>query len=184
MATTALFDHATGKALQSTMSLQGVARLAVCTSLPLGLFGLMNLGVAALGGMPVFFSPFGLSHSGGAVIHLVQLGLLGAAFWALTERGRAGSETFWLVSLISLYAVLPFVTPLLDALQLGLACTALWLFTLATLIRVGATSRLAGCLIAPTLALTGLSAALGLTLAAAYSPPFALLHHGNAQAPA
>lgn len=183
MATTAMLDQAANGHLTNSVP-QAAARLVVCASLPLGVFGLTHLFADTVGVFPFFFAPFGLPHWGGAILHLVQLALLGAAFWALTERVSRGSARQWLIGLTGLYILLPFVTPMLDSLQLGLVCTALFLGTLATMRRVGPAAPLAGWLMAPMLAVTGISAALGLTMAAAYSPPFALMQSGHTQAPA
>ncbi|GAB5427594.1 MAG: hypothetical protein Devi2KO_10530 [Devosia indica] len=184
MATTAMLDQAAHGHQDTNTAPQAAARLVVCTSLPLGMFGLAHLGASAIGLFPVFFAPFGLPNWGGAVMHLVQLALLGSAFWALTERLTRGTARQWLIGLTAFYVFLPFFTPLLDSLQLGLVCTALFLGTMATMRRIGPAAPLAGWLMAPMLAATGISAALGLTIAAAYSPPFALMQSGHTQPPA
>ena len=176
------FDVGAGHGhLDTGTSLQSAARLVVCASLPLGFFGLAHFAADAIGQFPIFFAPFGMPHWGGAVLHLAQLALLGAAFWALTEQATRGTARQWLIGLTALYILLPFVTPLLDSQQLGLICTALFLGTLATIRRVGRAAPVAGWLMAPMLAITGTSAALGLTMAAAYSPPFALMQSGHTQ---
>ncbi|MEQ9637069.1 MAG: hypothetical protein RLW68_13395 [Devosia marina] len=181
MATTAMLDQAAHGHLDTMTASQSAARLVVCVSLPLGAFGLIHLAAGAFGMFPNFFAPFGLPHWGGAALHLVQLALLGAAFWALTEQVVRGTARQWLIGLTILYSLLPFFTPLLDSLQLGLVCTAMFLSTLAAIQRVGSAAPLAGWLMAPMLALTGTGAALGLTIAAAYSPPFALMQSGHTQ---
>lgn len=169
--------HSTSAAMRSALA------LFICSALPLGLFGLAELGAGTLGISSFFFAPFGMTVWMGAALHLAQLALLGAAFWAVSETGSTGSARFWLAGLIAAYIVLPYATPALDSLQLGLVCTALFLLALATLRRVGAASPLAGWMMAPMLAVLGFSAAMGLAVAAAYSPPFALTQ-GNQGAPA
>lgn len=183
MATTAMLDQADHGHLH-THALQAAARLVVCTSLPLGIFSLVHLSASAIGLFPIFFAPFGLPTWGGAVMHLLQLALLGGAFWALTEKATRGTARQWLIGLTAFYVLLPFFTPLLNSLQLGLVCTALFLGTMATIRRVGPAAPMAGWMMAPMLAVTGTSAALGLTMAAAYSPPFALMQSGQSQPPA
>ncbi len=183
MATTAMLDQADHGHLH-THALQAAARLVVCTSLPLGMFGLVHLSASAIGLFPIFFAPFGLPTWGGAVMHLLQLALLGGAFWALTEKATRGTARQWLIGLTAFYILLPFFTPLINSLQLGLVCTALFLGTMATIRRVGPAAPMAGWMMAPMLAVTGTSAALGLTMAAAYSPPFALMQSGQSQPPA
>jgi hypothetical protein len=142
---------------------------------PLGLFGLVNLGAEALGILPLYFSPFGLPGWVGAAAHLAQLGMLGGAFLALTHKGQEGSARHWLTGFILAYIALPFITPPLDSLQLSLVCTSLFVVGFASAIRVAAVSKLAAGLMALPLAILGLSATMGLALAAAFTPPFALV---------
>lgn len=143
-----------------------------------GLFGLVNLGAEALGVMPLYFAPFGLPGWAGAAAHLAQLALLGAAYGALIPLA-ARRARIWLALLILLYIALPFLTAPLDSLQLSLVCTIVLLLGLATLRRAGEASPLAGWLLVPMLAIVGFSAAMGLVLTAAYSPPFALIQTQN-----
>jgi hypothetical protein len=159
-----------------------ILALTVCTGLPLGLFGLVNLGADALGHLPLFFSPFGLPGWAGAVLHLVQLALLGAAFWALTRRGEGGSARFWLVGLTLAYILLPYITPPLDSLQLTAVCSLLFLLALGTVTRVGAASSRAGWLMSPMVFVIGVSAAMGLAISLAFAPPFALVQAQQAPA--
>lgn len=147
----------------------------ICTGLPLGLFGLLNLGGEAIGILPLFFAPFGLPGWVGAIAHLGQLALLGSAYWALTQRKSRSPARLWLIALMAGYIALPFITPPLDSLQLSLVCTGLFLASVATISRVGAVSPLAGWMMAPMLAVIGFSATMGLAIAAAYAPPFALM---------
>ena len=182
MATTATLDQVRSGQAVLGAGLARSARLVAHAALPVGAFGFVNFLAIAFGHEPIFFAPFGLPHWAGAMAHLAQLGLLGAAFWALSERPGHAAARNWLIGLTGLYIALPFLTPLLDALQLTLACTALFLVALATMVRLGAVSRLASFMVAPMLVIVGLSAALGLALAAAYTPPFALTQTGQAQA--
>lgn len=184
MATAAIPRQAVHGQLDFIAALQDTARFFACASLPLGGFALAYLGAGAIGLSPVFFTPFGLPHWIGVILHLAQLGLLGAAFWALAERSGHGAVGHWLIGLGAIYIAMPFLAPMLDTLQLSLACTALFLAALATIRRAGAVSPLAGWLMSPMLAVTATSAALGLIMAAAYTPPFALMQTGHAQPPA
>lgn len=173
MATTAVLQTAPKGNDIDAGSWQSARALLVCSTLPPGLFGLAHLVAEASGLMPLFFTPFGLPNWLGAAAHLSQLGLLGAAYWAVTQRVPASPARFWLIALGTIYLALPFLTPVLDSVALAMLCTAIMLLVLATAARVGAVSRLAGWLLAPMLALVGLSAATGLAVAA-YAPPFAL----------
>ncbi|MBE7733112.1 hypothetical protein [Devosia faecipullorum] len=143
-----------------------------------GLFGLVNLGAEALGVMPLYFAPFGLPGWLGAAAHLAQLALLGAAYGVLVPLA-ARRARIWLAVLTLIYVALPFLTAPLDSLQLSLFCTAVLLVGLATLRRAGEASSLAGWLLTPMLAIVGFSAAMGLVLTAAYTPPFALIQGQN-----
>jgi hypothetical protein len=154
----------------------------VAAGLPLGLFGLVNLGAEALGVLPLFFAPFGIPGWVGAVIHLAQLSFLGIAFWAVSRQSAERSPLIWLSVLTGAYILLPFITPPLDSLQLSIICSTLFLVSLAGIHRVGKVSALAGWLMAPALAILGFSATMGLALAAAYAPPFALMQ-GQQPAP-
>jgi len=176
MATTALFSAPLAPADNTGLRLG--ATILVSAALAAGLFGLVHLGLTAFGLLPFFFAPFGLPHWAGSAIHLAQLALLGAAFGALLPVA-ARPARFWLAGLIAAYIALPFVAATLDSLQLSLVCTFVLLLGLATLRRVGAQSKLAGWLMTPMLAIVGVSAAMGLTLAAAYTPPFALVQGQN-----
>jgi hypothetical protein len=176
MATTALYSAPLAPA--DSTDLRMGATILVSAALAAGLFGLVHLGLTFFGLLPFFFAPFGLPHWAGSAIHLAQLALLGAAFGAL-QPVTTRPARFWLAGLIAAYIALPFVAAMLDSLQLSLVCTFVLLLGLATLRRVGAQSKLAGWLMTPMLAIVGVSAALGLTLAAAYTPPFALVQGQN-----
>lgn len=147
--------------------------LLIAAGLPLGLFGLANLAAEAVGLMPLFFAPFGLPGWLGAVAHLAMLPLLGAAGWIATRKGDI-SLHLWLGALMAGVIAVPFITAPLDSLQMSIVSVGLFLLTLATIQRVGKASRTAGWLLVPVLGWLGLSAALGMVLAAAWTPPFAL----------
>lgn len=159
-----------------------VASFAVAMGLPIGLFGLVNLGAESVGMLPLFFAPFGIAGWIGAAAHLAQLSFFGIAFWAVLRATDDRRPLAWLAAVTGAYILLPFITPSLDSLQLSLICSTLFLVTLAGLQRVGKVSKLAGWLMTPTLAIVGFSATMGLALAAAYSPPFALMQ-GQQPAP-
>lgn len=173
MATTATFDF-TGSSHVRGTRLSNAVLFVVCAGLPLGLFGLVNLGAEAAGILPLYFSPFGLPGWFGAAAHLVQLGVLGIAFWALVQNHAARSPRLWLGAFTLAYILLPFITPPLDSLQLAILCSGLFLVGLAAALRVGRASILAGWLMTPTLAIVGFSATMGLVLSVAFTPPFAL----------
>ena len=173
MATAATFHSARPGLHADRSAWEQSLALFVYAGLPLGLFGLLHLGAEALGLMPLFFTPFGLPTWTGAAAHLAQLALVGAAYWAVTQANVTGRARPWLIALAAAYLVLPFATPMLDSLMLALVCTLLLLLVVATTIRAGSESLLAGWMLAPMLAMVGLSAAMGLAVAA-YAPPFAL----------
>lgn len=183
MATTALINTATRPHAIRVVDLRGALVLVGLTGLPVGLFGLVNLAAEAFGILPMFFSPFGLPGWAGGAVHLMQLALLGAAFWALHVAAAPRSPKLWLATLIGAYIALPFLTPPLDSLQLSLLCTSLFLLALATIHRVGKITPLAGWLISPMLVVVGVSATMGLVLTAAYTPPFALIQGQNPAPP-
>lgn len=183
MATTALLTNAVPGRRSPIVNLRTVLTVCACAALAPGLFGLVNLGAEAFGILPLFFAPFSLPGWVGGAAHLTQLAMLGAAYGALTLVS-APRARLWLAALIAAYIALPFVTPPLDSLQLSLVCTGVFLFGLATLIRVGKASPLAGWLLAPTLTVVGFSASMGLVLSVAYTPPFALVQGNGAPTPA
>jgi hypothetical protein len=182
MATTALFDNAVPGRRSAVADLRAILTVLACAALAPGLFGLVNLGAEALGILPLFFAPFGMPGWIGGAAHLTQLAMLGAAYGALILVS-APRARLWLAALIAAYIALPFITPPLDSLQLSLVCTGVFLLGLATLIRVGKASPLAGWLLAPTLAIVGFSASMGLVLSVAYSPPFALIQGNGTPTP-
>lgn len=183
MATTANLVSALRQPHHASIGLSAALSVLAGAALAPGLFGLANLGAEMLGLMPLFFAPFGLPGWAGAIAHLAQLALLGAAYGALIPLA-AHRARIWLAVLILAYIALPFLTAPLDSLQLSLVCTMVLLMGLATLRRVGDASSLAGWLLTPMLAIVGFSAAMGLVLTAAYSPPFALVQNQNPATPA
>lgn len=174
MATTATFDLVRDDRPQTAARPHGALTLLAAAGLPVAALGIAQMAAEELAVIPFFFAPFGLPYWVGQVGHAVQLAMLGAAFWMLVQREQTTSARYWLLGLIAAYVALPFVTPMLDALQLSFICTALFLLGAATLRRVGKVSKAAGWLMAPPLAIVGLSATMGLAVAA-YAPPFALM---------
>jgi hypothetical protein len=173
MATTAVFQSAhEGRGAEASTWPESLS-LFVFAAVPLGLFGLIHLVAESMGLLPFFFTPFGLPNWTGATAHLTQLALVGAAFWAIVQKRPTSRTRLWIIALGAAYIALPFVTPLLDSVLLALVCTMMFLLIVATTTRVGAVSRLGGWLLAPMLFMVGLSAAMGLAVAA-YAPPFAL----------
>ncbi len=163
------------------VSAASLLSFVICTGLPLGLFGLVNLGAEAMGYQPLFFAPFGLPGWLGAAAHLALLPLLGASAWCVL---RAGSKpaAHWLAAFIALLIGLPFAVAPLDSLALCILVLAILLVGFGTLNRVAAASRAGAWLMAPALLWLGVSALLGMAMAVAWSPPFALIQ--SPQAPA
>lgn len=156
--------------------------LVLSATLPLAVFVICN-GIAELNGfLPLFFSPLGLPGWSGAVLHLGALPLFGLARWMVARRGAAGrSAGWWLVALMAGTIGFPFLVMPLDALQLALAAFALLVIGLGAMVRVAAVDARAALVMAPGLAWMGFSAFVGLSFAAAWSPPFAVT---NSQAAA
>jgi hypothetical protein len=173
MATTAVFQSAHQCSRAEASAWPESLSLFVFAAVPLGLFGLIHLVAESMGVLPFFFAPFGLPHWTGATAHLTQLALVGAAYWAIMQQRPTSRTRFWLIALGAAYIALPFVTPMLDSMLLAVVCTLMFLLIIATMMRVGRESKLGGWLLAPMLAMVGLSAAMGLAVAA-YAPPFAL----------
>lgn len=149
--------------------------LVLSGALPLSVFVIVH-GLAQLAGvMPLFFAPFGLPGWLGAVLHIGSLPLFGIARWMVAQNGDAGRRAgWWLVGLMAGTIGLPFVAAPLDPLLLSAGTVLLVLVGMATGLRVAAVSPLAGLIMLPGLAWMGLSAFVGLSLAAGWSPPFGL----------
>jgi hypothetical protein len=149
--------------------------LVLSAALPLAVFVIAN-GIAELNGtLPLFFSPLGLPGWVGAVLHLGALPLFGAARWMVAGRGRAGQRAgWWIVALIAGTISFPFVVAPLDSLMLSLVALALLVVGLGAMVRAGAVDPKAALVMAPGMAWMGFSAFIGLSFAAAWSPPFAV----------
>lgn len=149
--------------------------LVLSAALPLAVFVIFN-GVAEISGvMPLFFAPFGLPGWVGAILHLGALPLFGIARWMVARRSEAGQRAgWWIVALMAGVITFPFIVAPLDPLMLSLASCALLLLGLGTMVRVGAVDAQAALLMAPGMAWMGFSALVGLSFAAAWSPPFAV----------
>lgn len=156
------------------VSAASLLSFVICTGLPLGLFGLVNLGAEAMGYQPLFFAPFGLPGWLGAVAHLALLPMLGAAAWCVL-RADSKPAAHWLAGFIALLIGLPFAVAPLDSLALCMLVLTVLLVGFATLHRVSAASRAGAWLMAPALLWLGISALMGMAMAVAWSPPFALI---------
>jgi hypothetical protein len=159
-----------------------VLGLVLSAALPLAVFVIAN-GLAELNGMvPLFFSPFGLPGWVGGVLHLGSLPLFGATRWMVSRHGDAGRKAgWWVVALMAGTIVLPFLVNPLDSLVLTILAFALLVIGLGALVRVAALDSKAALLMAPGMAWMGFSAFVGLSFAAAWSPPFAVTNsHGGA----
>lgn len=148
--------------------------LAIAGGLPLGLFGLVNLAGEGFGILPLFFSPFALPGWLGAGVHLSLLFLIGTSA-GMAWQGGGRTMIAWVGALVVGMIAFPFLAPWLDSLQLSLYVVGLLLLCGATAYRVSLHAPLAGLLMLPTLMWLGVGAALGLTMAAAWTPPFALM---------
>ena len=144
-------------------------------ALPISVFVIVN-GLAELAGvLPLFFAPFGIAGWLGAAVHIGSLPLFGIARWMVAGQGGAGRRAgWWLVGLMAGTIAMPFVVGPLDSLMLSLLATVLLLVGLGTLVRVARVSPRAALVMAPGMAWMGLSACVGLSLAAGWSPPFSL----------
>lgn len=161
----------------SVVNFGAFARLALAAVLPLAAFSAVNFFAEAAGIEPRFFSPAGLPGWAGAGIHLALLFSIGLAIGLAAAKST--KVLVWGVALIAAVVVFPFVAAPLDSLGLALMMSFILLLTLATAIRVAETSRLGGWLMMPALLWLGFGAALGLAVAAAWSPPFALITAQN-----
>lgn len=151
--------------------------LVLSAALPLAVFVIAN-GVAELSGfLPLFFSPFGLPGWVGGVLHIGCLPLFGVARWMVAERGRAGRTAgWWLVALMAGTIAFPFVVMPLNSLMLSVVAMTLLLVGLSAAARTAMVSTRAALVMLPGLAWMGLSAFVGLSFVAGWSPPFALTH--------
>lgn len=165
------------KILRPAASLAGFARLALAAALPLAAFSAVNFLAQAIGIEPRFFSPAGLPGWAGAAIHLAVLFSIGLAIGLAEAKG--GKVLPWGVALLLAVIIFPFFAAPLDSLTLALVMACVLLLTLATAIRVASVSRLGGWLMVPALCWLGFAAALGLAIATAWSPPFALITAQN-----
>jgi hypothetical protein len=159
-----------------------LARLGLAAILPLAAFGGVNVLGEAVGMQPYFFSPAGLPGWAGAAIHLALLFLVGLAVGLAAESNR--SVLPWGVALVAAMIAFPFPAAALDSLALALVMTSVMLIALAASLRIAQSSSLGGWLMVPVLIWIGFGAALGLAVAAAWSPPFALITAQNPAPPA
>jgi len=164
----------------SKLALGSLARLALITALPLAAFGGTNFAAEAAGLQPLFFSPGGLPGWAGASLHLVLLFTIGLALALTYETGRRGRKVMpWGVAFVAGMIVFPFVAGYIDAFALALVMTGVLILGLATGLRIAKVSRAGSWLMIPSLLWVGFGAVLGLAVAAAWSPPFALITAQN-----
>ncbi|MCR6671845.1 hypothetical protein [Devosia ginsengisoli] len=149
--------------------------LVLSAAMPLAVFVIAN-GIAELNGLlPLFFSPLGLPGWMGAVLHLGCLPLFGVARWMVAGRGLAGQRAgWWIVALMAGMIGFPFVVAPLDSMTLSMVAFALLILGLGAMIRAGNVEPRAAMMMAPGMAWMGFSAFVGLSFAAAWSPPFAV----------
>ncbi len=150
---------------------------ALAGATPLALFGLTNVVADLMGGMPLFFAPFGLPGWMGGALHLLGLPLYGMAAFMVARQGPQGLRAAgWVVALIVATIAFPFFVAPLDSLVLAMVTMALLALGLASLGRVAKVSPRAGLLMVPGLAWMGTSALVGLAYTAGWTPPFAPLN--------
>jgi len=156
--------------------------MVLSATLPLAVYVIVN-GMAQLYGVQsLFFAPFGLPGWVGAALHLACLPLFGIARWMVAGRSPEGdTASKWVIALMAGTIVFPFVVAPLDSLMLSILAFGLLVVGLAAAIRVAAVDRKAALVMAPGMAWMGFSAFVGLSFAAAWSPPFAVTNgHGAA----
>lgn len=174
---------ATGKAISIPAEHSGlldvdrhdVLGLTLSIALPISVLVVAN-GFAQISGVvPVFFVPFGLPAWVGAAALAGGLALFGVARWIVADRGSRGvTAGWWIVALMAGVIAFPFLVASLDSIMLGLVSMVILLVGIAASLRTAEVSRRAGWLMAPGLVWLGLSAMVGLSLAAAWTPPFAV----------
>ncbi len=154
--------------------------LALSAALPLAMFVIVNGSVQAAGGQALFFAPFGLPGWLGAALHLGTLPLFGVARWMVAGHGETGrSANRWIVALLVSAIAFPFLVGLLDTLMISIVSFAMFILALSSMARAAAVDRKAALVMAPAMAWMGFSAFIGLSFAAAWSPPFAVTNsHG------
>jgi tryptophan-rich sensory protein len=132
--------------------------------------------------MPLFFAPFGLPGWAGCALYLAALPIYGIARWMVAEKSADGASAgWWLVALMAGTIVFPFIVAPLDSLALAIISMGLLMVGLGAGIRTARVSRLAGLVMLPGLAWMGLSAFVGLSFVAGWTPPFGLTN-ANANA--
>ena len=166
-------DHSSIHKTAHAVDFGALTRLGLIAVLPLAAFGGVNVLGEAVGLQPYFFSPAGLPGWAGAAIHLALLFFVGLAIGLAADKNRAVLP--WGIALVAAMIAFPFPAAALDSLALALVMTLVMLIAIATSIRIAQASRLGGWLMVPVLIWIGFGAALGLAVAAAWSPPFALI---------
>lgn len=154
--------------------------LVLSAGLPMAVFVIAN-GMAEFSGVrPLFFAPFGLSGWLAATLHIGSLPLFGIARWMVAGRGRQGRvASWWLVALMAGTIAFPFLVVRLDSLMLSIVAMAVLIIGLSAAARTASVSRLAALVMLPGLGWMGLSAFVGLSFVAGWSPPFALTNSHN-----
>jgi tryptophan-rich sensory protein len=154
---------------------QDALGLLLSAALPLAAYMVFN-GIAQVNAVtPLFFAPFGMPGWAGAVLYLMALPLFGVARWMVAEKSEAGANAgWWLVALMAGTIVFPFIVAPLDSLMLSIISMSLLVVGLGAAIRTAKVSHLAGLVMLPGLAWLGLSAFVGLSFVAGWTPPFGL----------
>ena len=155
--------------------------LLLSAALPLAAYMVFHGFAAFNSAMPLFFAPFGLPGWAGCALYLIALPLYGIARWLVAAKGLDGAKAgWWLVALMAGTIVFPFVVAPLDSLALSIVSMSLLIAALGAGVRVAKVSPLAGAIMLPGLAWMGLSAFVGLSFVAGWTPPFGLTYaNGN-----
>ncbi|WP_108397942.1 hypothetical protein [Devosia submarina] len=186
MATITAASYATKSQSVLDVNRHDVLGFLLSAVLPVAAYMVFN-GVAQLNAVtPLFFAPFGMPGWMGAALYLMALPLFGIARWMVAPKGEAGANAgWWLVALMAGTIVFPFIVAPLDSLMLSIMSMSLLIVGLGAAIRTAKVSHLAGVVMLPGLAWLGLSAFVGLSFVAGWTPPFGLTNaNANVNAPA
>lgn len=175
MATITAAQYSTQSKSMLDANRHDVLGLLLSAALPLAAYVVFN-GFASLNNVvPLFFAPFGLPGWVGCALHLMALPLYGIARWLVAEKGEAGAKAgWWLVALMAGTIVFPFIVAPLDSLAVSIISMSLLIAALGAGVRTAKVSHLAGAIMLPGLAWMGLSAFVGLSFVAGWTPPFGL----------
>lgn len=175
MATITAAGHSVSPKLLLDANRQDALGFLLSAALPLAAYVVFH-GFADINNVtPLFFAPFGIPGWVGGALYLMALPLFGIARWMIAEKSDDGRAAgWWLVALMAGTIVFPFVVAPLDSLMVSILTMGLLIAALGAGIRTARVSRLAGAVMLPGLAWMGLSAFVGLSFVAGWTPPFGL----------